>query len=335
MIYFKVILFLFLPAIYFAQSKKEQIESLKYSFDSIDRIKDLENQGFNDRKKQLENAISDLNNENMKLEGDLKNVEQEIDNKQKEIINSKENFEKLKFRISSLEDSINKLIEKKPLTFLDSNLLNISDGDIIEIMGINSSILDETFSISEEENQLPTFSVLKKNVFIRKGKIYAFVFVGVENPNYVFDSQGNSFLGLLENNEGKWSLVGSIRETGGYNYGNPADLTEILNYGKYEFAFVISTNRTHGGTGYEFISIYGVDEAIKIVEIFSESYDTYFDPEQYPRNPFVSKEVRFQCEKSTNRLYDITVIEELTDKNDRKSIKKKVLKYNSIKGIYQ
>ncbi len=90
-----------------------------------------------------------------------------------------------------------------------------------------------------------------------------------------------------------------------------------------------------GGTVNEVYTIYGIDEQLNIHTIFGKDFDTYFDIIDYPNASFISKQIDFQFEKSENEFYDLILTEETTYKNERTITKKKTLKFNKNKGIYQ
>ena len=131
-------------------------------------------------------------------------MEEELEVTSKKIISCKEQIEKQKNRLLNLKDSIEFLMNQKPLQFLDSTFLNLSEKEILRKMGISASILNESFEDITGENRAPEFYVGKKQVFTLKGKKYAMVFVQVQSPNFVMTYEGTGFLGILQENKGYW-----------------------------------------------------------------------------------------------------------------------------------
>lgn len=332
---FCIILVLFISCNLFSQSKKKKIILLNARYDSLVTISQSEKQEFNNVKDKIEAEIKNINDQNLVKVREVERMEEELEVTSKKIISCKEQIEKQKNRLLNLKDSIEFLMNQKPLQFLDSTFLNLSEKEILRKMGISASILNESFEDITGENRAPEFYVDKKQVFTLKGKKYAMVFVQVKSPNFVMTYEGTGFLGILQENKGYWSLKGNLIETGGQVLGEPPGLTKTVDYGKNKFAFIINQYNMQGGTTNEIYNIYGIDEQLNIHTIFGKDFDTYFDIIDHPNAPFVGKQIDFQFEKSENEFYDLILTEETTYKNEKTITKKKTLKFNTNKGIYQ
>ena len=218
---------LILINIVFAQSKKEQIQSLTFRVDSINAILSSERnvfaqkeQGYTSKISNLENQISLLKSEIELINKKSSNKEVENENLKNELTKRKNEIEILNQRIIIIKDSLFNVI-KNTVDYQDANLekqvcwKNISDYDTVRInnkirfhtlpintLEYNSVNSNKTFYNLAERNIESNSSFLKCTFRNGTSKIYKNdygpkKFDNISNDSYYPELDVHTFIGSL------------------------------------------------------------------------------------------------------------------------------------------
>jgi len=325
-------LFIFIQHITFSQSKKEQIKNLAARLDSLKEIISTERLEFLAKKNELEknnlnskHSYIKLQKKDIDIKNDLQNLNQQNENLGNENL-------KIKFKLKLLEDSIQSIINNQPIKFIESNILNKSEKELIKLMKISSSDLGDEFkewkgNSYEEFNEPPTMSIIGKQLFHIYGKNYCIVILEVYNQNLHDSSEGTSFIGLLEENNGYWNLSKKINSNFGGRMGNPSKFEKISLMGNKTLTVELSNYESAQGTAYENRKIYALinNEFIQVYEGLKH-YD-----ECGVNNNCNSLDIEVKFLKIDSDYYNL----EIKEKKQGLKLKTKILKFNENKMKYE
>ena len=333
-----VLLFVFIGFSLFgnAQSKKEQIQILNTRLDSLILVQSFEKQNFKSRKTELESSISNYDQSTNEL---LNTLSTKKENLQNQILEKKE-LEKvilaLKLELKSIEDSIQKMINEQPIKLLDSNLITISNEELVYLMNVKDEDLGEAFINLEQPELKPTYEIIGKQLFMLKGKVYCMVVMGVTNPNTYHIHSGTNFLGCFEVKSDNWKLLNPPLNTEfnpSVGWGIPAYIDKFVLFGDQHLALILEGGYTGLGITMGRIAMYGLDNENKISLIYDgEKYHNDGACKGTSLFQNIDEEYETKFQKSTNsKYYDL--IE--TKKSHGKKVKTTSLKFNENSMKYE
>jgi hypothetical protein len=137
----------------FSQSKKKQIEHLKYQVDSIQEIFLKEKKESSKQILDLNESVTNLRSEITNLEINLENSKLDIDKNKITIIEQKRKIENLELTVQYLEDSLRNVQIKLQLQLLENSEKNLSDLELKDltaskINGLYPNLINDTNSKS-------------------------------------------------------------------------------------------------------------------------------------------------------------------------------------------
>jgi len=322
-------IFLFF-GISFTQSKKKQIQILSTRLDSLKTIQITEKQIFEIIENELQTSINKQNHKIFEL------LESHLTKKENLISQIEENKNlgmeiiSLEQQLKSIEDSIQKIIELQPIKFIDRNLLNKSDEELIKMMDISYSDLGEEvegWKITLFDDYFypdPEMSCIQ--VFELNGKNFCVLVLHAYNPVlYEHWASGSTFLGLLEENNEFWSLSKKASTFGSIK-GMPGSLEKFSLMGDKTLAIQLLFFDDWDG-------IFNTDR--KIYALINNEFVLVYEGNMHWDEGGATGSLKNSSDtdvsfiKNKSKFYDLKV----TDKKEGKKVKTTILKFheNSLK----
>jgi len=213
------------------------------------------------------------------------------------------------------EDLVN-----EPIQLLAFHANDISDEEWIKAFGITSEELGDNFVNQNSPETKPTFEIIAKQFYRLEGSDWVLMAMGINNPNDLHVSGGDTYLALFKYNGKQWLRIQMINAEIGNSYGLPGIFEGINIIGKKYIAISLQTGYLSMGLSTSSRNLYGVIEN-EITEIYSA--DSEYDDSGNNGNE--NKETKISFVESNDAFYKLKEVYYSHDK----VIKTKLLPFNT------
>lgn len=268
----KILLLVLILANYsFSQTKKDQINYLNYQIDSIRAVQLKDQQDAVKIRTELKYQQNRSNAKIESLESEVALVKKELKSSNEQLVLKVNQITILENRLKQVQDSLKEMIMNKPIELLSDEWMNLPDDEILELINISHEELGEYFFDEFNPNKFPDFSVLGKQVFIKKAKKYVLVIIGVNNPNDCHGCHGTNFLVLLEDNNSIWRVLNKTNAELNQNmgWGMSSDLEGIYKNGEHSVAIILESGMSGQGSSLSNYSMYILNQNNVFEYVFS------------------------------------------------------------------
>ena len=222
-------------AVGFAQSKKKQIEHLKFKLDSINQVLTSERNTNSNRDIELNKTIQKLEVKNSSIEQRLKQSESEINKKNEILKDENRKILNLEQEISSLQDSLERTSSKNKLQLLGAFERRLSDHEILQILESKNKEFKPKL-IEGEKN----IEILGSQAFNLNGGKQCIVVIGIRGEDDSHGGMGANALVHLTLEKNLWQVESYKIISLNTQWGDYAELEGICSVGKENIAILIS-----------------------------------------------------------------------------------------------
>jgi hypothetical protein len=328
-----LVLFSCLNTYSFSQSKKEQIQILGSRLDSLKTIQSNEKQSFEKRKNELESSKTLSHQKTAELLKTLSNKKENLQNQIQENQKLDQEILSLQSEFKSIEDSIQAIIDNRPIEFLDRSIFDKTEEEMIELINITSVDLGEEFKAWNgysfvEFNKDPIKSITGIQLFQLGGKKYCTAILEVFNQNTFVGAAGTSFIVLFEENNGFWRLSKKINTYFGGQMGNPSSFEQFSLMGDKTLALELSNFSQGQGITNQYRMIYAL---INKEFVLVYQGDKHWDELGRTGSSANASDAIVTFMKSNSKFFDLQV----KVREEGKKVKTTILKFNESTMKYE
>jgi|GEM_PF-6330116 len=219
----------------FSQSKKKQIEHLKFKLDSINQVLTSERNTNSIRDIELNKTIQKLEVKNSSIEQRLKQSESEINKKNEILKDENRKILNLTQEISSLQDSLNRTHSKNALQLIGDFELKLSDNEILQIL--ESKNKEFKLKLIEGEKNI---EIQGRQAFNLNGEKQCIVVLGIRGEDGSHGGMGTNALVNFTLKKNQWQIKSYEISSLNTQWGDYAELEGICSVGKENIAIVLS-----------------------------------------------------------------------------------------------
>jgi hypothetical protein len=316
-----------------SQSNKEQIQILGSRLDSLKTVQSNEKQSFEKRKNELELSITKSNNNTNEL---LKTLSSKKENLQNQILeNQKLDLEilSLQYELKSIEDSIQEIMNNKPIKLIVYIDDKKNDEQLIESFNMSLSDVQHDGCATFEK-----FSILGKQDFISGIDTFRCIVLGAICQDKIHPTSGTNFIGLFKiSNNSQTKLIDIIEAKGSFGFGSCANLEGIQIMGIKNLCVILNHGYYGSGQSIEDRSLYKVSRSKIDLITFKENEDGFGKKHEYfggiVNNNFEGfTEWKIKFIESQKAVFDIEVVEKVSNKSTKIT---KIFKFNENTMIYE
>lgn len=305
---------------YFAQSKKQQIQFLHDRLEGLKKVQSEEKIIFDRKKSEMELSILNLNQksvENSKIIA-AKREEMKIQS-QKNLILDQEILA-LKLEKKTIYDSIQKIIDERPIQLLGSNTILTPDEELIKLFDLNINEIETEGCLSYNN-----FVVVGKQNFINGKDTMIAIVIGAICSENLHPITGTNYICLFKKNKNKFSRVlMPIQASASFGFGGCAELEGFGLMGRKSLYVILNGGYYGMGISEENRSIYLINNLTitNVLEIEKHYDDSANEGTMLYENIVKDWEINFIDNHS--EYFDI----EVKEKSHGKKIKITNLKFN-------
>lgn len=315
-----------------AQSKKEQIQILSTRLDSLMTVQSSEILNYTKNKTELESSISNSDQKTSELLNNLSTKKENLQNQITENQKLDQAILSLKLELKLIEDSIQKIIDEQPITFLDSCLINKSDEELIQLFNISLSNIEH-----EGCNTFEKFTVLGKQNFISGKDTFCCIIIGAICEDKLHPVSGTNFIGLFKFSNGNHKKIYSTEAKGSFGFGSCAILEGFKIMGIKNFVVILNSGYYGFGQSIEDRLFYKVNESrIEMIEIadgegiLGKKHECFGGINCNNYEGFTEWKIKFM--ESKKEFFDLEVVEKESNKS---KVKTTILKFNENTMRYE
>ena len=313
-----LLFFLVTTFLVIGQSKKEKIQILSKQLDSLTIVQSIENQKFENQRKDLEYWISkneqDLSQNSAILIENTDAVTKQRDEK----VKLHQELNQLNEDLKMLNDSIQVLLQKQPIIFSERYFSNLTVEEALTVFNVSFDYQVDFPIASIEIKGRQDYSI----------GIDSFICIVFEvfNQNELHIASGTNFIGLLKySNNSHVSAVKPVQAFATHGFGAGGEIEGFQKIGNRSLAVIL--NGGYGGMGVssEDRFVYMVNKSFIMSVLQTEKhYDDQANQESPSLFQDIEKDVDLNIINSNLDYFDIEVIE----KNHGKTSKKQMYKFN-------
>jgi hypothetical protein len=307
------------PMASFSQSKKKQINNFKIEIDSLTTLLETERYQHDLKENQLKTQIAEQAEKTRKTASNLKSARDSINT----LLNKMRTLNQEGIRKTNLLDSLNlvlnnimeELNSKAPLQILSKPEVEISDPELMALLGVKLEEAPESLTDGKEE-----VYYTEKLAYKVAGRNYLVIVLGIG-----FDgshgASGSTHFGLLKYTD-KYSLVCHAEGSVGDSWGGAADLERIIQNGKNSLAILIEGGMSNQGTAYS-------DR--EIVMIKDEKIETVYAASSYEFDGQKETTITINFKDNGKDVFDLIEIKKVNDRE----VARRTLRYSSLEHKYK
>ena len=305
---------------------------LSTRLDSLKTVQSSENLRYTKRKTELETSISNSDQKTSELLNNLSTKKENLQNQITENQKLDQAILSLKLDLKTVEDSIQKIIEEQPITFLESSLINKSDEELIQLFNISLSNIEH-----EGCNTFEKFTVLGKQKFISGKDTFCCIVIGAICEDKLHPVSGTNFIGLFKFSNGDYKKINSIEAKGSFGFGSCAILEGFKIMGKKNFVVILNSGYYGFGQSIEDRLFYKVNKSrIEMIEIadgegiLGKKHECFGGINCNNYVGFTEWKIKFM--ESKKEFFDLEVVEKESNKS---KVKTTILKFNEDTMRYE
>jgi hypothetical protein len=295
--------------------------------DSLKTVQSSENLRYTKRKTELETSISNSDQKTSELLNNLSTKKENLQNQISENKKLDQAILSLKLELKSIEDSIQKIIDEQPITFLQSSFINKSDEELIQLFNISLSNIEHGGC-----NTFEKFSILGKQYYLDGMDTLCVIVIGAICEEKMHPSSGTNFIGLFKFSNNKSPTILQLTQAiGSFGFGGCAILEGFRIMGKKNLCVILNSGYQGHGISEENRSIYLINKlTMKDVLQVEKHYDDQANEGAHIYEN-IDKDWEMKFIENQSDYFDLEIME----KNHGKKVKTVIYKFNENTMKYE
>jgi hypothetical protein len=314
----------------YSQSKKEQIQILNTTLDSLKTVQYTEKQNFETRKNELESSLSNSDQKTDELLKTLSTKKEKLNNQILENQKLDQDVLSLQIELKSMQDSIKTAIKNQPIKLLGRIDDKKNDEELIQLFNLSLSDVPETDRCS----QYAKFIIVGKQDYINGLDTFSCIVLGAECEENYYYNAGSNYIGLFKFSKNEYTKIFKpiYLGAGGYGNGRCAPIEAFKIMGRKNLCVILNSGYGGHGVFEENRSLYLINTSTiqAILTIQKHNVD------QGNRDSNLGFE-------NSDRDWDIKFIDnnsdyfnlEIIEKSHGKKVKTRILKFNENSMKYE
>ena len=322
-------IFILLNSNAYSQSKKEQIQILNTTLDSLKTVQYTEKQNFEKRKSELESSISNSDPKTTELLKTLSTKKEKLNNQIQENQKLGQDVLSLQIQLKSMQDSIKTAIKNQPIKLLGRIDDKKNDNELIQLFNLSLSDVPETGTCS----MFAKFVIVGKQDFINGLDTFSCIILGANCEEVYNMNLGSNYIGLFKFSKNEYTEIFKpiYLGSGGYGSGYGAPLEAFKIMGRKNLCVIL--NSGYGGHGIfeENRTLYLINTSTiqAILTIEKHSDDQGNEGTSMFENFDMDWDIKFIDNNSD--YFNLEIIE----KSHGKKVKTRILKFNENSMKYE
>jgi hypothetical protein len=314
----------------YSQSKKEQIQILNTTLDSLKTVHYTEKQNFETRKNELESSLSNSDHNTTELLKTLSTKKEKLNNQILENQKLDQDVLSLQIELKSMQDSIKTAIKNQPIKLLGRIDDKKNDEELIQLFNLSLSDVPETGTCS----MFAKFVIVGKQDFINGLDTFSCIILGANCEEVYHGNFGSNYIGLFKFSKNEYTKIFQpiYLDGGGFGFGYAAPIEAFKIMGRKNLCVIL--NSGYGGFGVfeENRSLYLINtstiQAILTIEKHSDDQGNRGSNMGF-KNIDMDWDIKFIDNNSD--YFNLEIIE----KSHGKKVKTRILKFNENSMKYE
>ena len=315
----------------YSQSKKEQIQILNTTLDSLKTVQYTEKQNFETRKNELESSLSNSDHNTTELLKTLSTKKEKLNNQIQENQKLGQDVLSLQIQLKSMQDSIKTAIKNQPIKLLGRIDDKKNDNELIQLFNLSLSDVPETGRCS----MFAKFIIVGKQDYINGLDTFSCIILGADCEENYYYNAGSNYIGLFKFSKNEYTEIFKPINlgSGGYGSGYTAPLEAFKIMGRKNLCVIL--NSGYGGHGiFEenrtlyLINTSTIQAILTIGKHYVDQSQSLFSNFGYENSDWVW-DIKFIDNNSD--YFNLEIIE----KSHGKKVKTRILKFNENSMKYE